>query len=93
MHRKRLSKQVETTYALFKTIRPNELADVLKVYQGIDIRLDRKGDIVQGYTIYDKSGYVFQEAELGKHIKMWNRLDIFGKGDSPTEMDIESKQF
>lgn len=93
MHRKRLLKQVETTYALFKTIRTNELADLLKEYQGIHIKLDRRGDTVQGYSIYDKSGYVFQEAQLGKHIKMQNRLDIFGKGDSPTEIDIESKQF
>lgn len=93
MHRKRLLKQVETTYALFKTIRTNELADLLKEYQGIDIKLDRKEDTVQGYTIYDKSGYVFQEAELGKHIRMQNRLDIFGKGDASTEIDIKSKQF
>ena len=93
MHRKRLLKQIGTTYALFKTIRPNELADVLKEYQGIDIKLDKKGDVFKGYTIYDKSGYVFTERELGQSLRMRNHLDIFGKGDAHTEIDIESKQF
>ncbi|MDT7828259.1 relaxase/mobilization nuclease domain-containing protein [Pricia sp. S334] len=36
MHRKRLLKQIETTYGLFKTIHPNDLEDVLKEYQDID---------------------------------------------------------
>ena len=93
MHRKRLLKQIETTYGLFKTIRPNELEDVLKEYQDIDIKLDRKEDVIEGYTIYDKSGYVFRERELGQNIRMQNRMDIFGNGNEPTEIDTESKQF
>ena len=64
MHRKRLLKQIETTYDLFQTIHPQELDEVLKEYQDIDIKLDKKEDIIEGYTIYDKSGYVFREREL-----------------------------
>ena len=93
MHRKRLLKQIETTYGLFKTIRPHDLGEVLKEYQHIDIKLDKKDDIIEGYTIHDKSKYVFSEMELSPNIRMQNRLDIFGKGDGPTEIDTESKHF
>ncbi|SDF02342.1 Relaxase/Mobilisation nuclease domain-containing protein [Pricia antarctica] len=93
MHRKRLLKQIETTYALFKTIRPHDLEEVLKEYQDIDIKLDKKEDTILGYTIYDKSRYVFRERELSPIIRMQNRLDIFSNGDRPTEIDTESKQF
>jgi hypothetical protein len=93
MHRKRLLKQIETTYNLFSTIRPHDLKEVLKEYQGMDIALDIKRDNIEGYTIYDKSGYVFREKELGKHLMMQERLDIFGNGDAWTEINIHSKQF
>ena len=93
MHRKRLLKQIETSYNLFKTIRPHDLKEVLKDYQNIDIKLDKDGDTNGGYTIYDKSRYVFRERELSKSIRMQNRLDIFGNSDEPTTVDIESKQF
>lgn len=93
MHRKRLLKQIETTYNLFKTIKPHDLKEVLKEYQNIDIKLDLDGDSSLGYTIYDKSRYVFRERELSKDIRMQNRLEIFGNGDAPTTIDIESKQF
>ena len=93
MHRKRLLKQIETTNGLFKTIRPQELKEVLKAYQDIDIKLDKKGDSIYGYTIYDKSRYLFSERELSQKVKMQNRLDIFRKGNASTEIDTESKQF
>ena len=93
MHRKRLLKQIETTYNLFKTIQPNELKEVLKNYQNIDIKLDTKEKAISGYSIYDKSKYVFRERELSKDIRMLNRMDIFGNDDVPTTIDIESKQF
>ncbi|ASV29699.1 relaxase/mobilization nuclease domain-containing protein [Maribacter cobaltidurans] len=93
MHRKRLLKQIETTYDLFHTIDPHGLEDILKEYQGIDIKLDKKGDAIEGYTVFDKSRYVFRTRELGKNVRMQNRLDIFGNGDEPTTIDIESKQF
>ncbi len=93
MHRKRLLKQIETTYGLFETIRPHDLAEVLKDYQDIDIKLDKKLDYIAGYTIYDKSGYVFVERELSPNIKMEKRLDIFGNGEEETEINTTSKQF
>ncbi len=93
MHRKRLLKQIKTTYGLFTTISPHDLAEVLKEYQNIDIKLDREQDHITGYTIYDKSGYVFTERELSPKLRMEKRLDIFGNGDAPTEIDTESKQF
>lgn len=93
MYRKRLLKQIETTYDLFQTIRPHDLEAVLKEYQDIDIKLDIKEDVIEGYTIYDKSRYVFKSRELSKNIRMQNRLDIFGNGNEPTQIDTESKQF
>jgi len=93
MHRKRLLKQIEITYDLFQTIHPNDLEDILKEYQDIDIKLDKKEEVIEGFTIYDKSRYVFRERELGKNIRMQNRKDVFGNGNEPTQIDTESKQF
>ncbi|SNY95272.1 relaxase/mobilization nuclease domain-containing protein [Flagellimonas pacifica] len=93
MHRKRLLKQIETTYDLFKAIHPYELEEVLKDYQDIDIKLDTKENVIEGYTVYDKSTYVFRSRELSQKIRMQNRLDIFGNGNQPTRIDTESKQF
>ncbi|MFD0796281.1 relaxase/mobilization nuclease domain-containing protein [Maribacter chungangensis] len=93
MQRKRLLKQIETTYGLFKTIRPHDLIDVFKGYQDIDVKLDKKGDVIEGYTIFDKSRYVFRARELGKNVRMQNRLDIFGNREEPTQIDTESRQF
>ncbi len=93
MHRKRLLKQIETTYDLFQTIHPYDLEEVVKEYQDIDIKLDKKEDIIEGFTIYDRSKYVFRARELAQKIRMQNRMDIFGNGYEPTQIDIESKQF
>lgn len=93
MHRKRLLKQIETTFGLFKAIRPHDLAEVLKDYQGIDIKLDKKRDYISGYTLHDKSGYVFTERELSPNIRMEKRLNIFENGEEQTEIDANSKQF
>ncbi len=93
MHRKRLLKQIETTYDLFQTIHPYDLEDVVKGYQGIDIKLDKKEHVIEGFTIYDRSNYVFRARELAQKIRMQNRLDIFGNGNEPTQIDTESKQF
>jgi hypothetical protein len=93
MHRKRLLKQIETTYDLFQTIHPHDLEDVVKEYQDIDIKLDIKEEVIEGFTIHDKSGYVFRARELAQKIRMQNRTDIFGNGNEPTQIDTESKQF
>ena len=93
MHRKRLLKQIETTYGLFKIISPLHLPEILKEYQDINIKLEKKEEVIEGFTVYDKSGYVFRESELGKPIKIQERPDIFGNGNRPTEMNTESEQF
>jgi len=93
IHRKRLLKQIETTYDLFQTIQPRELENVLEEYQSIDIKLEEREDAIDGFTIYDKSGYVFPERELSPSIRMQNRLHIFGNGDEKTKIDMASKQF
>lgn len=93
MYRKRLLKQIETTYDLFKTIHAQEFEEVLKEYQDIDVKLDTKENLIEGYTIYDKSMYVFRSRELSQKIRIQRRLDIFGKGNEPTQIDTESKQF
>jgi hypothetical protein len=93
MHRKRLLKQIETTYDLFRTIRPEELEEVVKEYQDIDIKLENNEGVIEGFTIHDRSGYVFRARELSKNIRRQNRTDIFMNGNEPTQIDIESKQF
>ena len=93
MHRKRLLKQIGNTYDLFRTIHPNDLEDVVKEYQDLDIKLDKKEEVIEGFTIYDKSMYVFRARELSKNIRMQNRTDIFGNGNEPTQIDTESQQF
>jgi len=93
MHRKRLLKQMETTYDLFQTIQPQDLEEVVKEYQDIDIKLEKKEEVIEGFTVFDKSGYVFRAGELSENFRMKNRKDIFGNGNEPTQIDIESKQF
>jgi len=51
MHRKRLLKQIETAYDLFKIIRPHEDSEVLKEYQNIDIKLDKERDTLKGNNL------------------------------------------
>jgi|GEM_PF-726753 len=92
MHRKRLLKQIETTYDLFQSIHPHDLEDVVKEYQDIDIKLAIQEEVIEGFIIYDKSRYVFRERELSKNIRMQKRKDIFGNGNEPTKIDTESKQ-
>ncbi|WP_211251598.1 hypothetical protein [Maribacter antarcticus] len=92
-HRKRLLKQIEITYGLFKSIRPNDLADIPKEYQSIAIKLDKRGEATNGYTIYDKSGYVFMETELSPNIRRDKRSNIFENGEEFTEINTNNKQF
>jgi len=93
MHRKRLGKQIETAYKLFKNISPEDFPEVLKAYQNIDIKLDSDLEALKGFTVYDKSGYVFSDSELGHHLKMENNLYIFGNRSERTEIDTDSKLF
>src|SRR5680860_444264 len=61
MVKKRLEKQLHTTYRIFRTISPEDLPDILKLHQNLDCRLeyDGQGKVVD-FTINDKSGYVLK---------------------------------
>lgn len=94
MHKKRLEKQLLTTYALFKTITPKDLADILKSYQNINakIRYDSNGN-ASDFMILDKSGYVFNSTEISPEITFGihpvlttNEIGI------KTELDLGGKQ-
>ena len=92
MHRKRLEKQILTTYKLFKNIRPEDLPTILKPYQNIEsqLRLDKK-NAVHGLTIYDKSGYVFDSIEINSIIDQ--NLKLSDHNETKTALDLSSKQF
>lgn len=89
IHRQRLKKQIKITYALFKSINIKDLETILKNFQGIESQCNEKGVI----TIFDKSGYVFQVKEVDKYLVPNNRSELFGKGDKPTQIDLNNKQF
>ena len=94
MHKKRLEKQLATTMKLFKSIRYDDLPDILNTYQNIDSELhyDRKQKPI-GLTLYDKSGYVFNHAEIGLGIDFTNHPKLSDKEDSQTYINALGTQF
>lgn len=91
MVKKRLKKQLDTTYGLFKTINPEHLPDILESYQKLDCRIeyDEEGKAVD-FTIYDKSGYVLRSEEIAPHIGIRQNPQLFKSGY--TQMYADSKQ-
>ena len=91
MAKKRLEKQIRTTYGLFRTIGPEDLPDILKLHQNLDCRLefDNQGKAVD-FTIYDKSGYVLRSGEIADDIGILENPDLFEGGY--TRMQEESEQ-
>ncbi|NKI25262.1 relaxase/mobilization nuclease domain-containing protein [Arenibacter sp. 6A1] len=91
MVRKRLEKQLRTTYKLFNTIHPEHLPNILNSYQKLDCRLtcDAQGQVVD-FTIYDKSGYVLRSDEIASDLGINENPDLFQT--EYTQMDPESKQ-
>ena len=91
MAKKRLEKQIRTTYGLFRTIDPEDLPDILKLHQNLDCRLefDNQGKAID-FTIYDKSGYVLSSKEIAKDIGILENPDLFEGGY--TRMQEESEQ-
>ncbi|MFK5973201.1 MAG: relaxase/mobilization nuclease domain-containing protein, partial [Flavobacteriaceae bacterium] len=91
MVKKRLEKQLKTTYNLFKTINPEQLPDILKSYQKLDCKVDfnKEGKAID-FSVYDKSGYVLKTNEISNHIGMLQNPKLFESGY--TQMDIESVQ-
>src|SRR5690606_17472116 len=69
MVKKRLEKQLRTTYSLFRTINAKDLPDILKLHQNLDCRLNynENGKAID-FTIYDKSGYALTSKEIADDI-------------------------
>ncbi len=91
MVKKRLEKQLWTTYRLFKTIDPGHLPDILKSYQKLDCKIEygKEGKAID-FRIYDKSGYVLKGNEIAKDIGIHQNPELFGGGY--TQMYMESNQ-
>ncbi|NKI27883.1 relaxase/mobilization nuclease domain-containing protein [Arenibacter sp. 6A1] len=91
MVKKRLEKQLFTTYKLFNTLRPEHLPDILGSYQKLDCRLtcDAQGQVVE-FNIYDKSGYVLRSGEIASSLGISENPDLFQT--EHTQIDPESKQ-
>ena len=91
MVKKRLEKQLQTTYGLFRTIDPEQLPDILESYQKLDCKNDYDGEEKAiDFTIYDKSGYVLRAEEIAPHIGILKKPQLFKTGY--TRMNGESKQ-
>ena len=91
MVKKRLEKQLQTTYKLFKTLHPEHLPDILKSHHNLDCRLDygKDGNVVD-FTIYDQSGYVLKSGEIATNIGLFQNPELFGS--EYTQMNLESEQ-
>jgi len=89
--KKRLEKQINTTYRLFKTINPKHFPDILKSHQKLDCKVNYDDEEkVVGFTIYDKSGYVLKSDEINHEIGIHQNLELFGS--EYTQMNGESEQ-
>jgi len=91
MVKKRLEKQLITTYGLFKTINLEHLPDILESYQKLDCKLnyDEKGKTMD-FTIYDKSGYILKSEEITPHVGIRQNPELFES--EYTQMYAESEQ-
>lgn len=94
MHKKRLEKQLATTFKLFKSIRYEDLPDVLKSCQNIDCQLqyDKKQQLMD-FVIFDKSGYVFKASEIGNQADFMNQSRLSDNQNGETRIDDDGKQF
>jgi len=91
MVKKRLEKQIQTTYGLFRMINPEHLPDILESYQKLECKLDyNEEEKTIDFTIYDKSGYVLGAEEIAHNIGIHKNPELFKNGY--TQIDAESKQ-
>ncbi len=94
MHKKRLEKQLLTTFNLFKSIGHEDLPDVLKTYQNIDCELlYGKNGQLRDIILYDKSGYVFSASEISARIDFAQHPRLIANESGNTLIDTEGKQF
>ncbi len=94
MHKKRLEKQLLTTYALFKTVTPGDLPEILNSYQNIKAKIsyDSSGK-ASDFMILDKSGYVFNSTEISSKTNFGvHPVLTEEETDSATELDFAGKQ-
>ncbi|WP_026811280.1 relaxase/mobilization nuclease domain-containing protein [Arenibacter latericius] len=91
MVKKRLEKQVHTTYKLFRTLRPEHLPEILGSHQKLDCRLsyNDQGQVVN-FTIYDKSGYMLRSDEIGRDLGIHENHELFQT--EHTQMYMDSRQ-
>ncbi len=94
MHNKRLEKQWTTTFKLFKSIRQEDLPDVLKSYQNLDCEplYGRNGQLRE-IVIYDKSGYVFEASKISSTIDFTVHPQLRDNIVDATCLDESGKQF
>ena len=91
MVKKRLEKQLQTTYGLFRTVDPEQLPDILQSYQKLDCKVDYdEEEKAVDFTIYDKSGYVLRAEEIAPTIGIRQNPELFRT--AYTQMNAESKQ-
>ena len=94
MHKKRLEKQLMTSFKLFKSIRHEDLPDVLKSYQNIDCELlFGKNNKLKDVILFDKSGYVFSASEISGTYDFAEHPQLKGNESGKTVIDTDSKQF
>ncbi|MBU2907571.1 relaxase/mobilization nuclease domain-containing protein [Arenibacter algicola] len=94
MVKKRLEKQIVTTYKLFKNIHMEDLPDVFKSYQNLDCELlyGRKGQL-SDIIIYDKSGFICRTSEISSRINFANHPHLTNSVNGQTSIDVDSNQF
>ncbi len=94
MHKKRLEKQLMTTFKLFKSIRQEDIPDVLKSYQNIDCEvLYGKKKQLKEIIVYDKSGYVFNASEISSQTDFTRHPRLMDNTTGATHIDDSGKQF
>ncbi len=91
MVKKRLEKQLRTTYGLFRTINPEHLPDILESFQKLDCKVEYDvEENTMDFIIYDKSGYVLRLEEIALNIGIHKNPELFNTGY--TQMYTESSQ-
>lgn len=91
MVKKRLEKQIDTTYQLFRSINPEHLPDILKSYQNLNCKVDYdEEEKAVDFIIYDKSGYVLKAEEIAPNITISQNPEVVRS--EHTQINGESEQ-
>jgi hypothetical protein len=94
MVKKRLEKQIMTTFKLFESIHYEDLPDVLKSYQNLDCELLGDKEMQpKNITIYDKSGFILRASEIITKINLANHPRLTYSENEKTSISVDGKQF